>query len=343
MTLSSLFKLRETATPELLELLKSTTLGTNGAKYRHLDTSERILEADSPLFLSLERNEKVIGNITFCRRDKFWYIRYFAFSNFAQAGSTKKNSDKSNSFLKKELNQFFENVFYEGYSNQPVHSMYAYIDPKNDRSKWMSENFRFTTIAQLATQSFSRVNPVQSKRLSLVNDWHELKDQVEQQYGEHAYFFTTHAEKPPFYVLKDADNSIIACTKVTRVNWEIVRIPGKMGGFLTIIIPYIPILRKLINPKKHTFLVPEIVVVKDNNPDLLKELFSSILAKEQLKLMLWWVDQKDPLYQSVKTKMNWGILHRILGVPPVDVVERRNPTSTVTTKSPVFVTAFDMV
>ena len=90
MVLSSIFKLRLEATPALLELLNNTTLGTNGAKYRHLDTSKRILEADNPLFLSVERNDKVLGNITFCQRDNFWYIRYFAFSTYTQSGIKKK-------------------------------------------------------------------------------------------------------------------------------------------------------------------------------------------------------------------------------------------------------------
>jgi hypothetical protein len=74
MALSSIFKIRKEATPALLELLNNTILGTNGAKYRHLDTTSRILEADNPLFLSLERRDKVIGNVTFCQRDNFCYI-----------------------------------------------------------------------------------------------------------------------------------------------------------------------------------------------------------------------------------------------------------------------------
>ena len=35
--------------PELIELLTNTELGTNGARYIHLDTKERIKEADNPV------------------------------------------------------------------------------------------------------------------------------------------------------------------------------------------------------------------------------------------------------------------------------------------------------
>jgi hypothetical protein len=343
MALSPIFKIRNEATPALLELLNNTTLGTNGAKYRHLDTTKRILEADDPIFLSMERNEKVIGNITFCRRGNFWYIRYFAFSSFVQAGSNKKQEDKSNSFLKRELNTFFDEVFEGKHSSMPVSSMYAYIDPHNERSKWMSENFGFNVIAQLATQTYRRIFPKASKRLELVTDWNEIQPIVERQFSKHKYFFTTHAERPPFYVLRDSNGEIIALTRVTTVQWEIVRLPGKMGGFLTKAIPYIPLLNRLIKPKNHTFLVPEIVYAKNNDFELLDELFSAILFDKKLNLIIWWIDQKEPLYQSVKQKMNWGILNKIIGVSPVDVVQRIHPDHKKMNESPVFVTAYDMV
>jgi hypothetical protein len=221
--------------------------------------------------------------------------------------------------------------------------MYAYIDPRNDRSKWMSENFGFKVISQLATQSFSRFYPKISSRVVVSSDWNEIKTIVEKQYGQNDYFFTKHAEKAPFYILKDDKGELLAFTRVTKVNWEIVRLPGKMGGLLTKIIPFIPFLKKLIKPKNHTFLVAEIVFSKDHNPQLLDELFSSILAQEKCNLMLWWIDERDPLYTSIKDKMHWGFFNKLIGVNPVDVVERRNANFSTQTSSQVFVTAFDMV
>lgn len=343
MALSQLFKLREVATKEIIALLEQTTLGTNGAMYRHLDTGKRIHEADNPLFLSMERNEKVIGNITFCRRDSDWYIRYFAFHSLAQAGDKKKKEDKGNSFLKKELNQFFKDAFEGQIDGNKMQSMYAYIDPKNDRSKWMSENFGFKVVSHLSTQTFSRLKPKFSKNLSLSTDWNEIQLLVEEHYRHHAYFFTSHADKPPFYILKNEVGSIIACARVTKVKWEIIRLPGRFGKVLTKAIPFMPLLNRLIKPSNHTFLVPEIVCVKDNDPRLLDELFSAILHEEKLNLMIWWQDQNDPLYLAVKEKVNWGPLNKIIGVSPVDVVQRTADGRSIFENRPVFVTAWDMV
>ena len=91
------------------------------------------------------------------------------------------------------------------------------------------------------------------------------------------------------------------------------------------------------------FLVPEIVTAKSNDPKLIDELFSAVLAEEKLNLMLWWIDQKDDLYASINTQLSWGLFHKLVGAHPVDVVERRNPNSNFETKTPVFVTAFDMI
>lgn len=342
MKISPLFKLREKYSDEILELLNSVTLGTNGAKYKHLDTTERIKQADSPLYLSMERNNKVLGNITFCRRNEHWYIRYFAFRNFLQAGTKAKREDKGNSFLKRELTSFFKQALHGEGIDSPVKSMYAYIDPKNDRSKWMSENFGFKTVAKLTTQSFSRVKPKGSNRLFVLNEWDEIKNHVFDQFGHYNYYFDTHCSKPPFYCLKDENGGLLAYAKFTTVNWKIVRMPGKLGGIFTKIIPFVPLLRTLIQPKNHVFLVPEIVWTTGNDAQLLNELFEGVLAREKRHLILWWVDQSDPFYMDVKPKVKWGILHRMIGANAVDVV-RLSQKDDYPAEKPIFVSAFDMV
>ena len=42
------FEYTEAITPELVQLLEQTTLGTNGAMYRQLDVPERIYQNDYP-------------------------------------------------------------------------------------------------------------------------------------------------------------------------------------------------------------------------------------------------------------------------------------------------------
>src|SRR5690554_49863 len=151
------FVLRENYNDEVLKLLKSVVLGSNGTRYQHQGIEKRIKNVYKPLFLNLERNDKVIGNITLCRRPTNWYVRYFAFDLGLQATSQQPKSKASNSGLKSRINAFFGHVF-ESNENSPS-CLYAYIDPRNERSLWMSQNFNFYTAAKIATQTFSRVQP----------------------------------------------------------------------------------------------------------------------------------------------------------------------------------------
>lgn len=342
MNLSPIFKLREEATPALIDLLESVTLGTNGAHYRHLDTRERIRIADSPLHLTIERNGRAYGNITFCRREKTWYVRYFAFDTLVQGSGRKKSQGKTGK-LKQELQQFFDDILDSKQQSDEVNSFYAYIDPNNEKSLWMSENFGFETKATIATQTFSRTKWNKRTKVERHNNWHGVVELTRSAYGNHQYYFEHHLKQGPFYILKDNDGEVIACAKATKATWAIERLPGKMGGWLPKVIPFIPSLRKIIRPNKHTFLVPEAVVVKGDNPAILKELFEGILTLEKEHLLLWWVDETLPLYQSAKNNVRWGILHRLIGVNKANLVVRHNNKFEYDKSVPAYTCGFDFV
>lgn len=333
------FCLSNTPDASILELLESVTLGTNGAKYKHLDTDWRICEADHPLFLTLKRREKVKGNVTFCRREGAWYIRYFAFANELQSGGIQRSSGGGS--LKAYLQQFFDDLIINGYDNEQVSCFYAYIDPKNKKSLWMSENFQFKQCATLSTQTFSRRWPRKLENLQRIEKLSpELKDLILDHFGSYRYFTDAHLNKGPFYVLRDQHNEILAFTKIERAHWRIVRLPGRLGGFTVRCIPYIPILNSLVKPACHTFLVPEAVYLKNKDPRLLERFFSGILHQENVKVITWWVDVQEETYKSIKTSVDWGMLHKIIRVNEVQVVQRG---ATQNSGNPVYTCAFDFI
>lgn len=337
--LHPIFRLREKPSEGIIQLLESVTLGTDGAHYRHLDTRERIEHADNPLFLSMERNERVLGNITFCRRDDIWYIRYFAFNEAIQASGKVKSKNK-NGLLRTELNRFFDLALNNQFDH-PVRSFYAYIDPRNAKSLWMSENFGFEKIGEIATQTFSRLKPKKSSRVRKETNWNAIADLIRNTFGNQLYYFEEQTKVPPFYVLLDDKEEILACAKIHISNWAIERLPGRFGKWLVKLIPFVPFVRKLIQPNRFSFIVPEAVYVKDDNPDYLTELFEGILANENQKVIMWWVDKNDPTYSKMVDKVHWGLLHRILGVNSVNVVEksldkRKNSV-------PIYTSGFDFI
>lgn len=328
------FQFRNSFEPELILLLKHTTLGTNGAKYKNLDIEERILLADHPNSFSLKRSNNIIANITFCNRPHGHYLRYFAFDKRFQ-GAGEKKSNVNNSRIKEKIEYVFKQL-----ESQDGKICYAYIDPRNTRSKWMSEQFGFKTYGTISTQAFSRFYPKSSNRLKVISDFSLISDLVRKQYGEHQYYFETQSAIPDFLTIQNENAEILALAKFTKVHWEISRLPGKYGALLTKLIPHIPFLNKLINPKLHAFIVPEIVCVPSNNKEHLEELFSSALAHYKVYSLLWWVDVKDAIYQQFQKKVKWGLLNKIIGVAPVDIVVRGDFKGN---KAPFFICAFDMI
>ncbi|MGV3632077.1 MAG: hypothetical protein ACO1O6_12780 [Bacteroidota bacterium] len=326
------FILREKHTEGILKLLRQTTLGTDGARYRHLNTEEIIPDLDNPLFLSLERGEKVIGNISFCRRGAHWYIRYFAFDSLFQ--STKSSGREKKSGLKDTIGHFFEDQISKDIC------FYAYIDPKNVRSKKMCETFDFETIARLKTHSFSRSKPKKCDQLHEVSDPGRILT-FSQRFRQQPFYTEFQPKGSRVYALEQ-EGETIAFARIRQAHWEIERLPGKLGGLLVKIVPFIPVLNRFLIPKNHCFLVPDMVWVKNNDPKLLETLFESLLAAEKHRLILWWADEKDPLLQYEK-QVSWGIFSRFLGNPSVDVVAKSSPENKPETDQPVFVCAVDLV
>lgn len=337
------FQLEEKVLPEVVDLLTEVTLGTTGVRYKHLDTEKRVQEVDHPLFFYLKRNEKVLANITFCRRDSDWYIRYFAFRTVFQRSSETKTIDKSSSILKSEIAQFFSAALDGEINASKVNRFYAYIDPKNDRSKWMSTNFGFQTIAHLATQTFSRIYAKKSKRFQLSEPTEELISLVRKQFNEHTFYFEAFLDKNKYGVLYNDEKEIIAFCRVSMAHWNIESLGGRNGELKAKFIAKIPIVNRLIYPPLHTFVVPDSVWVKDDNPQILTELYESLIAETKANMLIWWTDQEEPLYKSVQKKINWGPMHRVLGVSPVDVVCKSKEEKMDNLKKPVYVVAIDAI
>lgn len=330
------FYLDEDFSDETLSLLESVTLGSNGARYRHVGIPARIKKLYNPLYLNLKLRDKLIANVTFCRRDRDWYVRYFAFDTIYQA-SRQKTKTKGGGKIKSQLNAFFDSALSDSIGPE---RFYAYIDPKNERSLWMSETLGFKTVATIATQTYSRSRPKQRNVQVIKND-ELVRKWVTRYFGGRPFFhpYQTY-NSTPFYTL-EKEGKVVGFAKVHYAKWEIEQLPGKNGRLLTRIVPFLPFINRLIKPRDHQFLSVDTVWIEDNNPQLLNELFEGILFHENKRIIHWWVDKKEPLYTAVQQKVNWGLIHQINGAHEVHLVVRSNEQQKI--NDPVYVSGFDFI
>lgn len=335
--LPSLFKIRNQPTEQIIELLDQTVLGTNGAMYRHTDTRQRIKEMDNPIYLTAERNNKVLGNITFCQRNTDWYIRYFAFKESLRS-SNKRKSKPAKGLLKEGINHFFE----EKLQTNEVNSFYAYIDPGNDRSLIMSNDFGFKRERVIATQTYSRRNPKTKTNVIEIDPKDDrFRPIVSDRFKNHSFFHPVRNESMRSFVLLDNDGKILAGLNVNVAHWEIIRLPGRFGNLQVKLIPYIPVLRRIIVPKNHRFAAVDNVFNLSEDAELLNDLFEGTLNNLDLNSIFWWVDIVDPTYLKFKNKLKWGPLHRFVGVNEVYLMSRR--LDFIQQQQPAYVLGLDFI
>ena len=160
-----MLELKEEIDDAITNLLLETRLGTNGAIYQHLNTKERIEMLEDPLFLTLKWKDKALGNITFCKRSKNFYLRFFAFDKRFQSTNATIKENKSENIFKGQINAQIASWF----SSSACENMYAYIDPKNQKSMAMAHQFQFKRIGSLNTHIFTRLNPKLSSFVSEIS------------------------------------------------------------------------------------------------------------------------------------------------------------------------------
>ncbi len=328
--LSDAFEVLPSATDDLIDLLDRTELGTNGARYRHLDTREKIDElADDPVFLLLRPKGRLLGNLTFCRRDNALYIRYVAMNPLFQGSG--KARGKGKSLLRSELCALLDRLAENA-------TLYAYIEPRNARSLVMAETFGFRKRASLVSQTFSRLYPRKLDGLSIHSDWNSVATYFRESFSDHAFYFETHLKKGPFAVWS-GPKGVKALARVHEANWEISRFPGKYGGVLRKTIPYIPLLRKLIRPASHRFTVVDSLVVLPGNEAESGRFLEGILHASGTNMLMWWTDSHEKLYRVIRDQTNWGLVHRFSGAAHVDcLIKGKSPGD-----GPVYVNGGDLI
>lgn len=348
MALPSIFKISEKPLPEIVSLLEQTRLGTNGAQYRHLDTAQRIRKVENPLFLYIQRHERVLGNITFSRRkmkegESAFYIRYFAFDS-SWSSSGKGNEKYRNSLLKSGLEVFFDCAF-QGEYGEPADLFYAYIEPANSRSMWMAHQFSFTPHTTFVTWSFSRLLPKLANGFFSLDEQFQrtYAEQLEKTYSEHTLFYPHHTKQAEHIYGIVENNRLVCACAVHVVNWEIVRLPGKLGQVWTKVLPFVPLLRRVVNPKSHRFATVEGIVVDPEYAHRLKDLFESILAATETHLLLSWYDENDHVLAKHFGAQKRGLAKLLLPLQRAYVMTKSKEPPLVQATKPVYISAFDLI
>lgn len=321
----------------IANLLIETKLGSNGAIYQHLNTKERIQMLESPIFLNLKWKERALGNITFCRRSSNFYLRFFAFDQRFQSSKAKHNEAKAENTFKKQISHQLNNWFEQG----DCENMYAYIDPKNHRSMAIAHQFGFQKVGRLNTYIFARLHPKKSKQVREISHA-QLLELSSKHFKQELFYFEPIDYAPFHYYGLFRNDELLGVMRVLCVDWIIHRLPGKNAALLTNVLPKIPFLNRIINPKNQKFVAIDQVWLKTNSVTDFEELLEDVLHRQQRNLAFWWLDENHPLSLNFVKNVNLGVFSKIFGQNKVDVMVK-GEFEKRTSQEPIYVNAYDLV
>jgi len=333
--LSKLIKHSTTATNEVIDLLSDISIGTDGAKYSHLHTPKKINTLYRPHFFYLSRHQKALANVTICERPIYiknqlidsFYIRYFAFAPTIQRGSFKSKKTNKTTFFDTYLKTLFStsNLNLEQPEYQPS-LFWAYIDPHNNRSLNMGARFGFKTIGYFKTYGFSRFYPKLSKNVSRIktSEQTEIKSKIKAFYKDYALFSDVHLFKNNDYFVLKNQGKIVAGVQTHNVHWRIDALPGLKGKLAVKLLPYIPFVNRIINPKSYQFLAVEGLFWIDGYKHQLQELLEGVLAIQQKNSLLMWFDDADYKMVNAIESLNLGLIQKIKTDNSIEIVAKFN-------------------
>ena len=133
-------------------------------------------------------------------------------------------------------------------------------------------------------------------------------------------FFTEESlfYKESYFVYRQ-DGEIVAGVQATPVEWEIKVMPGVTGWFFQNLVPAIPYVRRLFNPRHFRFVSLDAIYFKHGSEHLLVPLFESVLALQKVRTAITWHDAESPVFKTIRKLPRFGIFRKLTSPRPADI------------------------
>ncbi len=318
-------------------LLQNTIYGAEGIKYIQTGQYIKALNICKPHFFSLYLLGNLIGTYCLSERETqidnqiitAFYGRYLSINILHQG---------------KGYGSLIKKVAVEHISCQikKQHLFYSYIEENNIRSANISKKEYFCSMGDIHALIFSRIFPKVKRNITQEANIKSIKKLLLEFYKGYDLLHLSHiGYQKNYFVIKDNNNEILAGVQANTVNWKIINIPGTKGKIIMHLLPYLPLLNRLFNPKKHCFLSLEGLYYKDGHQKELIILIEGLLNRFKMTSALIMLDKISPLNQLFTN--NLGILNRISKkVCSLIMVKSYGAVLNTEREVPAYVSSFDL-
>lgn len=320
---------------DIRNLLSQTVYGTKGGlRLMHCDTSWKLDELISPDYHVLYNKSELVGVVVYGNRRAYFgevmmnslYIRYFSIAP---------------KYQNQGVAQYLTQVAVSNYRTtlQEPTVVYAFIEAKNFRSQAVSKHFEPLSLGYFSPIYFSRFFP---KLLMEVNtDKASFMELYPMDFQVNFRYEGRSDRKAEYYTIKKHNQ--FATIRFYRVNWEVLDYPNN-NWLMKKILPRIPLVNRLVEGEKLTFLAVDAVAW--NSDELLLELFEHALAQSSVYKLFVFADLKDVRFDGLRQHKNLGLMSKLQKSPRIGIQlffhECPDETKEMIQSMPVEIRGFDV-
>lgn len=292
---------------EVISFFEETNWGSAGAVYERKNSSELVRQLKDPYLFAIQNESQIVGTAVFCHTRPYvkrtplncYIIRYFAAGAAIQGKKLIKHyAGKVMELVRQEET---EKTIYIGC-----------VEKGNIRSFKVVENAGYEVLGVQSVNAFSRFFPKAQpdiEPISRPDEKAEVLHLLEDYYQDHVLTHFDYLFLNNHYFVIREQGKIIAGCQYHRAHWAINNMPGIMGKIIMNVLPRLPFINKLYNPKKFEFLAFEGIHFKPGHEKTLHRLFEGLLHREQLHSALFWMGETCPYRQKLVAYGNLGILN----------------------------------
>jgi hypothetical protein len=330
---------------EVISFFEQTNWGSAGAVYVRKNSSELVRLLRTPYLFAVQQGDQIVGTAIFCHthpwvvgtRYNCYIIRYFAASDAIRG--------------KKLIKYYAGKVMEVVREEETEKTIYVgCVEKGNIRSYKVVENAGYEQLGLLSVSAFSRFFPKSCEKIERIkteDERREVIDLLKARYAKHVlvhfdYLFLN----DNYFVIRERGEIVVGC-QLHRVHWAINSMPGIMGKIIMNVLPNIPLINKLFNPRRFEFLAFEGIYIKAGHEKMLTQLFEGLLRQEGLNSSLFWMGENCPYRKAIHHQVKLGLLQHFVkdsGVYIMTSYRNMSDQEVATLKSgPLYASAFDYI
>lgn len=366
---------------EIEAFLDGTVLGSpGGIRYRVYRLDSMQYGQENTFYLSVYRRATLVGVVGLVKRYSIkqtpWvYIRYLFIPNgrskqgknyMAKLGSNSahRNASRNSLFermIRDEITQWITDVQKVEHGKNGVYEdtvdhdavswshtwAYAFVESKNQQSLNMCNRFGFEAQQQAETIVFYRFRPKKSVKIKKLGreELKVFKSKLERFYEGFAAFHTEGLERQGTHWVYLENGAEKAYLRTMRHRWDIEELPGYVSLLKKLNLHQAPFLKEMIPSDNFEFLSFDYLWCEPGYEVSIQKIMEHALSVEGLHTGLSWWSVRSSFYQRLKRKISWGILNRIQGPVPLNIMGQAYGKQSSIESFPeaaVFINAHDM-